>query len=190
MAKIDTSTIAGYSDMTAEEKLAALEGLELPEPDYTGYVKKATFDATASELSKLKKQNTERMSEDERKEAETAEKLASMEKELNTLRKEKTISGFKAKYIAQGYTEDLAEATAKALAEGDTEKVFANQSKFLKDYEKKIKADSLKDTPKPPAGAGSEGMTLKKLKSLSDAEYNKFAIEHPEEFKALYERGE
>ena len=33
MAKIDVSTIEGYEGMTADEKLAALEGLELPEPD-------------------------------------------------------------------------------------------------------------------------------------------------------------
>ena len=38
MAKIDISTIEGYSEMTAEEKLAALEALELPEPDFSGYV--------------------------------------------------------------------------------------------------------------------------------------------------------
>lgn len=190
MAKINTDAIDGYNDMTAEEKLAALEALDLPEPDYTGYVKKTTFDATASELAKLKKQDRERMGEEERKAAENAEKLANMEKELNTLRKEKTVSEYKANYIAQGYAEELADATAKALAEGDTEQVFANQSKFLKEYEKRIKAEALKDTPKPPAGAGGDGMTLKKLRSLSDAEYNRFATEHPEEFKALYEKGE
>ena len=50
--------------------------------------------------------------------------------------------------------------------------------------------DVLKDTPKPPAGGGDEGMTLEKLKGLSDVEYNKFAVEHPDEFKALYEKGE
>ena len=40
MAKIDTGSIEGYADMTAEEKLAALEGLELPEPDMSGFVAK------------------------------------------------------------------------------------------------------------------------------------------------------
>ena len=33
MAKIDFSKIEGYEEMTAEEKLAALEGFEIPEPD-------------------------------------------------------------------------------------------------------------------------------------------------------------
>ena len=52
-------------------------------------------------------------------------------------------------------------------------------------------ADKLKSTPRP--GVGSDGgtvMTLKKLRTLSDEEYEKFATEHPEEYKALYEEGE
>ena len=190
MAKIDTSKIAGYDTMTPEQKIAALEGFNSPDPDYTGYVKKEMFDATASELAALKKKNKDQLSEEEKKAAEAAEKLASMEKELANLRKEKTISEYKTKFIAQGYTEDLADATAKAMADGDTTTVFANQQKFLDEYAKKIKADALKGTPKPPAGAGGEGMTLDKLKKLSDEEYNKFAVEHPEEYKALYEKGE
>ena len=37
-------SIAPQSDMTAEEKLAALEGYEMPDPDYSGFVKKELFD--------------------------------------------------------------------------------------------------------------------------------------------------
>ena len=48
MAKIDTAKIEGYADMTAEEKLAALEGYDIPEPDMKGFVTKAQFDKTAS----------------------------------------------------------------------------------------------------------------------------------------------
>ena len=191
MAKIDTSKIEGYADMTPEQKIAALEGFDTPDPDYSGYVKKDTFDATASELAALKKKAKEQLTEEQRKAVEAAEKLTTMEKELADLRKEKTISEYKAKFIAQGYAEDLASATAQAMADGDTTTVFANQQKFLDEYAKKIKADALKGTPKPPAGGGGDGgMTLEKLRKLSDEEYNKFAVEHPDEYKALYEKGE
>jgi len=190
MAKIDTSKIEGYENMTPEQKIAALEGFDTPDPDYSGYVKKDTFDATASELAALKKKAKEQLTEEQRKALEAAEKLTTMEKELADLRKEKTISEYKAKFIAQGYAEDLADATAKAMADGDTTTVFANQQKFLDEYAKKIKADALKGTPKPPAGGGGDGMTLEKLKKLSDEEYNRFAVEHPDEYKALYEKGE
>lgn len=157
MAKIDTSKIEGYDKMTPEQKIAALEGFDHPDPDYTGYVKKDTFDATASELAALKKKNKEQLSEEERKAQEAAEKLANMEKELEGLRKDKTVSEYKAKFLAQGYPEELAAATATALADGDTATVFANQQKFLDEYTKTLKADALKGTPKPPAGSGSEG---------------------------------
>ena len=40
MAKIDVSTIEGYENMTAEEKLAALESMDLPEENHKGYVKR------------------------------------------------------------------------------------------------------------------------------------------------------
>ena len=38
MAKIDINAIEAYEAMSAEEKLAALEAFEIPEPDYTGFV--------------------------------------------------------------------------------------------------------------------------------------------------------
>ena len=38
--RIDTSKIEGYEDMTPEQKVAALEGADIPDPDYSGYVKK------------------------------------------------------------------------------------------------------------------------------------------------------
>lgn len=156
MAKIDTSKIEGYDKMTPEQKIAALEAFDHPDPDYTGYVKKETFDATSSELATLKKKTREQLSEEERKKQESAEKLAQMETELASLRKDKTVSEYKAKFLAQGYSEELAAATAAALADGDTATVFANQQKFLDEYTKTVKAENLKGTPRPPAGSGSE----------------------------------
>ena len=40
MANIDTSKIEGYENMTAEEKVQALESFSIADPDYSGYVKK------------------------------------------------------------------------------------------------------------------------------------------------------
>ena len=69
-----TDKIQGYDKMTPEEKIAALEGYELTEPDYSGYVKKQVFDKTASELTDYKKQLREKLSADEIKAREDAEK--------------------------------------------------------------------------------------------------------------------
>lgn len=190
MAKIDTSKIPGYEEMSAEDKLKALEAFEYEDNAAEVERLKGAVSKANSEAASWKKKHSELLTEDERKKQEDADALANMKKELDELRKDKTISEYKAKLIAQGYDEALAADTAQAMVDGDTAKVFANQGKFLEDYAKKVKADALKKTPKPPAGDGADGMTLEKLRKLPDAEYNKFATEHPEEYKALYEKGE
>ena len=103
--------------------------------------------------------------------------------------KDKAVTSYKASYVSIGYDEKLAEETAKALAEGDIDKVFANQKKHNETREKTIKADLLKDTPTPPAGGGGDTMTLEKLKGMSSNERYKYSVEHPEEYKKLYNGG-
>ena len=190
MAKI-TDRIAGYAEMSAEDKLKALEALE--EADNSAELErmKNAVSKANSEAAAWKKKHNELLGEEERKKQEQADHLAQVEKELADLRKEKTVSEYAAKFLGMGYDEPLAKETAQAMADGDTEKVFANQVKFNDALKKSAIAGKLKSTPRP--GVGSDGgtvMTLKKLRTLSDEEYEKFATEHPEEYKALYEEGE
>ena len=91
MAKIDVSTIEGYSEMSAEEKLAALEALELPEPDFTGWVKKDALDKTTSEAASYKKQLREKMSAEEEKAEREAEERAALLARVEELEHERTI---------------------------------------------------------------------------------------------------
>lgn len=159
MAKIDTSSIDGYAEMTAEEKLAVLEGMELPDPDYSGYVKKDVFDKKASEAANYKKQLDSKMSDEEKKSAESAEEMDKLRQQVADLQKEKTISVYKAKYLADGYDEKLAEETAKALAEGDFEAVFANQKKFIAAHDTVLKGKLMDGTPGMPGGKGGNEKT-------------------------------
>lgn len=155
MAKIDTSKITGYAEMSAEDKLKALEAFEYEDNAAELEKQKAAVSKANSEAAEWKRKHNALLGEDEKKKQEQEEKFANMEKELSELREAKRVSEFKAKFIAQGYDEVLAEDTAKALADGDSAKVFANQSKFLEEYAKKVKADAIKKTPKPGAGSGS-----------------------------------
>ena len=59
MAKI-IDKIAGYSEMTADEKLKAIEELEESQSDLTGYIEKKQFDRVASDLASMKKQLKEK----------------------------------------------------------------------------------------------------------------------------------
>ena len=162
MAKIDTSKIPGYAEMSAEDKLKALEAFEYDDNAAEVERLKGAVSKANSEAASWKKKHNELLTEDERKKQEDADALANMKKELDELRKDKTVSEFKAKLIAQGYDEALASDTAQAMADGDTAKVFANQGKFLEDYAKKVKADAMKKTPKPPAGDGSSDIDYSK----------------------------
>ena len=186
MAKIDTSKIENYENLTAEEKLAVLEAMDLPEPDLTGFVKKDLADKYASEAANYKKQLRERMSEDEAAKAKAAEDMAAVMAELETLRKDKAISEYTTQFMGIGYDENLAKSTAAALQRGDMAAMFKNHAKFVAENEQRLKAELLKTTPTPPAGDGSVGMTKADFQKMSLLEKQKFATENPEQYKEFY----
>lgn len=186
MAKIDVTQIEGYAEMSAEDKLKALEALDLPDPDYSGYVKKESFDKTASELAALKKQLKEKMTDDEAAKQKEQEEREELQNKYEKLLRESEIAKNKAKLVALGYEEKLADETAEAMADGNLEKVFVNQKKHLDSFEKKVRAEALKDTPKPTPDGDSKTMTLEKFRKMSHTERAAFYAEHPEEYKELY----
>ena len=172
MAKIDTSKITGYAEMSAEDKLKALEAFEYEDNAAELEKQKAAVSKANSEAAEWKRKHNALLGEDEKKKQEQEEKFANMEKELSELREAKRVSEFKAKFIAQGYDEVLAEDTAKAMADGDSAKVFANQQKFLDEYAKQVKADALKKTPKPTPGAGGGTGEMDYAKKIEEARTN------------------
>ena len=182
--KIDFTKIEGYrEDMSAEEKLALLEKWE---PD--GWVKKEVFDRTASELAEYKRKLKEKMSEEERKEAERQEAEAALKAELESLRKEVAITKNKAKFLSLGYDEKLAEDTARAMADGDFEKVFANQAIHLENVKKAAIAAALANEPKPPAGGGGGAeITKEQFDAMGYSDRLKLFNEQPEIYKKFTE---
>lgn len=161
--KIDTSTIQGYSEMTAEQKLAALESFEYE--DYSTELEKAKTNLSKanSEAAEWKRKHNALLDEDGRKKlaedeakAADAAKYAELESKYNDVVKRMTISEYKANYLAQGYDDKLAADTAEALADGKMEKVFANAETFKKALEAKIKSELMDNTPKPNGGSGDK----------------------------------
>ena len=172
MPNIDPSTIENFENMTPEEKVNALLKVEIPESvDLSKYVSKETFDKKASEAAKFSKQLQEKMTEDEKKAAEAEENNKKILEELETLRKDKTIATYTAQYIGMGYDKALAEETAKAMAEGDMDKVFANAAKHNEALTQKIKEDLLNKTPKPGGAGGDNGKdsAVEKAKEIAKA---------------------
>lgn len=183
--KIDTSKIENYESMSAEEKLKALETYEM-EFDTTGYVKKDLFDKTSSEVSSLKKQLKEKLSEEEQAKLRQTEEFNAMKEKLEALEKEKSIQEHTNQFLALGYEQELAEKTAKALYEGNLKVVFENQKAFQESLVKNERANLLKDTPKPQVGNENTTVTKDILKGMSLSEKQQWAKEHPTEYENFY----
>lgn len=166
----DWTKVEGYrEDLTAEEKLSLLENMDTdpnpqpdPEPDpeptpskapsREGMISKAQFDKVSKELAAAKRQLRAKMSADEIEDERRRQEQEDMKLELETLRKEKTVSNHKASFLSQGYDEALADEAANAMADGDMETVFAVMRKHSVNAEKALRAKILKETPVPPAG--------------------------------------
>ena len=176
--------IENYDSMTPEEKLAALEAYD---PEKDGFVSKATFDTTASDLAATKKKLREKQSDEEAKAQKDAEERAALIARVEELEREKAVSGYVSAYMGMGYDEKLARSSAEALAKGDTATVFANQKNYIESREKALRAELLKQTPPPAPGAGTDGgMTKEKFAGLTLAEKAKFANENPDQYKEFY----
>ena len=187
MAKIDFSKIEGYESMTVEEKLAALEAMELPDSAEGEVARlKAAVDKATSEAAGYKKQLRERMSEEEAAKAKAAEDMASVMAELENLRAEKAVSEYTAQFMGIGYDEALAKATTQAIQKGDMAAMFKNHAKFVVEQEKALRAELLKGTPAPPAGDGAKGVTKEMFSKMTLLEKQKFAQENPEQYKEIY----
>lgn len=185
-----SSKIEGYEAMSAEEKLKALEALEVDESS-EAKLKKLLNDANseASEYKKKLKAKEEelnsKLTEDEKKEKERAEKEAEREAMLNKLLKEKTVAEHKANFLKVGYDEESATKSANAIADGDFATLFDNLSTFISNRDKEMKVKLMDSTPKPSAGGGTPTITKEQYNKMSIAERTKLANEDHELYVAL-----
>lgn len=132
--------------MTEEEISTALQSAGAGAKDNEAEVNrlKAQLSKANSEAADYKKQLRGKQSEDE---AAAAEQKATMDKltqENADLKRSMALSEKKAKLLAMGYDEKLADDTATAMVDGDMDKVMANQTKYLEAREKDILAKKMK----------------------------------------------
>lgn len=160
---IDTSSIAGFDTMTADEKVTAL--LAFQYDDGTDKIKaaeenaakmKAAFDKASSEAAGYKKQLNATKSEEERAKIETDETIKAMQEELATLRQEKQISTAKAAFLGGGFDDANATDAANAFIAGDIEKMSAALKKFRESIEVSTKSKLMGSNPKPESGGKTD----------------------------------
>ena len=154
--KIKIEDLQGYTEeMSDAAKLNLLLNYDIPDPDYSGYVKKEVFDNTARDLSEYKKKckalEAANMTEAEKNEqaAKEAEQIkAEYDKKLAALELRETL-------MAHGFTsEDYGNIAFPDIADVEVAKQFATslcaamQAK-INAAELKIK-DSLLGNDTPP----------------------------------------
>ena len=171
--KFDSNLIPGFGEMTADEKVEALLNFEIETPkadesEETRRLKLALSKAN-SEASEWKKALREKQTEAERAEAERAEREKAVEDELRTLRRDKTVSGYIAQYLALGYTQELALKAAEATADNDAATIMSCQQEYLAEKTKELEAAALNKQPtitagSPPTAQAAEADAYNKMR--------------------------
>lgn len=175
MAKIDTSKIEGYEGMNAEQKLAALEGYEF---DTSGLVSKSSLDKATGEAAEWKRKYNSTLSEAEQARIAAEEAQKATNDRLAELERKDKISTTKDKYIASGFSVELALATAEAFVDGNMDVVLTNITKHASDAAAAATDKALKNTPTPPAGGGAAKIDYDKLISESIAKGDMTSAAH------------
>lgn len=144
--------------MSMEDVTNALKDIQLP-TDQSAEIErlKESLSKSNSEAADWKKQFRATQDEATRKAAEAEESSKKLLEEVEKLRKEKTISGYKASYLGLGYGEKDAGEIAQALSDGQMDKVFEIQKRHQEAMSETIRKELLKDTHRPGGGGGTDG---------------------------------
>ena len=173
--------------MTIDEINTALADVEYP-VDQTAELErlKSANTKLSSENADWKRKHREALSEEERKAQEMNDLIKQLQDRNATLERDSNVSKNKAKFLAMGYDESLANDAAVAMADGDTDKLFSYQQKHQEAFEKKIRADVLKGTPKPVPNKETPPVTREQISKMSIDDRIKFYQEHRDEYKEIY----
>lgn len=183
--RIDTAKIEGFESLSAEEKLNALLNLDIEVEDNTK-LKNALNKAT-SEAADYKRQLKEKMTEQERAEADRKAKEAEKDELLKNLMREKTIADNKAQFLSVGYDGELAQKSAEAMADGNMAEIFSGFKAFVENRDKQIRAELIKGTPAPKGGATENSITKEQFNNMGYQERAKLYQDNPELYRTLKE---
>ena len=109
---------------------------------------KKNMDKANSEAAGYKKQ----LREAQDSAANATSEYEALRQEVDALKRANKISETRAMFISKGYDDALATETATAYADGDMDKVLANQQAYLDNRLKNMQAEIMKATPRPSGG--------------------------------------
>lgn len=141
--------------------------------------------SASSDVSRYKKALQERMSEEERNRAEREENEAKMKAELESLRREKTVSDHRASFVGLGFSQELAQNSAEAVADGNYSAMFDNIRQYITQLNKEHTAETFRNTPKPVAGNNPNGITKEQFDNMGYKERDALYRENKELYDEL-----
>lgn len=180
LTNIDLNSIPGYAEMSAEDKVKALESFQYENNAETIQKLKESVSQACSDASEWKHKHNALLSEEERLKAEQKEREEQREARIAELEKRETISNLATEFVKLGYSAELARTCAEAKANGDDVTLFAKMSEFNKQRDEVIKADLFKGTPTPPAGNPTPVMTKDTFSKMSYDEQLKYTKDNPD----------
>lgn len=141
------------------------EALESAKAEYAKL--KASFDKVSSELAEQKRKDKERMSDEDKKKAEYAER----EEHYKALEKENALYRFKSSLGASIKDEKVLNDIAELYSDGEIDKAIKKQNEYFANYrkeiEREVKAELLKQNPQPTPQSGST-MTREQILAIAD----------------------
>lgn len=144
-----------------------------------GKLRQANTNASA-DASKWKKQYQEKLSDEERKKAEQEEQTTAIKLELEALRAERNVANHKAQLLSIGFEDTQAEETAKALNDGDTEKIFDGLRKFVAAHDKALKENAFRSNPILQGGTAGKAVTKEQFAKMGYKERLDVLENYPE----------
>lgn len=156
--------------MTEDELSAAIEKIVKKSDADTANLKNLLSRAN-SDVKKYKDEAREGKSKEAAELADAKEALAKAEQANKDLQRTISLSTRTNELLAQGYTADLAAATAAALVDGDIDTVLKNQKAYAEQLEKTVQDKLLRGTPYPVSGGNSDPVIdyAKKISEANDA---------------------
>lgn len=165
--KIDTAKITGYENMSAEEKLAALESYEYDDNAKELETLKNQLSKANSEAAKNKREKDSQKADDDRAMSELKERLAELEKR-------ERLSTARARFLGLGIEEGDAASMAECLADAGlsdeaANTLFAGLKKHIASVEKKAKSNAMTGASKPQ-GSGAEAGAVDYSAKIQEAQ--------------------
>lgn len=187
-------SIEGYESMTAEQKVAALESMSLPEVDMSRFIDKAKFDEKLTELG----QKTKRIKELENAQLSDAERLANERKafeeekaQFNRERNATLIKGI----FAQGNLapEDYADLDLDSFEDKDKAERFANSIVKLAQAQRAVADESARNSllggKQPPKSGASANESATIRQQYADALRTNNSFEMARLIRVAQEKG-